>query len=284
MDIDWTRMAEPQEDQYDTGVIWERVTTTITPLRREPHARRPIGGAPAIFDGAVAVRCLRERGPRYPVCENAPLDHPHIAAAVELVRRWPAVFEQYRRLMDSFHPLTDTSIPPEKRAVSLGSSSHCEQAWFGTMYATVDDPLGLAQAFVHEMAHNKLFGLGLYLERSTSGLIVNPPDRLFNSPIRKDRLRPMTAVFHAQYSFMHVTELDIRMIESATDDTVRRRALHLLRRNVRRMMEGDEELRAHVQVDEAGACFMDGFQRWSERVLGRGNALLSEHRDVFAAW
>jgi HEXXH motif-containing protein len=283
MDIDWSRMAEPQEDQYDTDVIWELVTTTTTSIREEVHVRRPANDDLTIFDGSIAVRHAGGDEPLLPSCVSAPLNHLHILRAAELVRRWPAVFEQYRRLMDTFHPFTDTSIPEERRAVTLGSISHHDPHRFGVMYATVDDPLGLAQAFVHEMAHNKLFGLGLYLEHSECGLIKNPPGQLFKSPIRTDRPRPMTAVFHAQYSFMHVTELDVRLAEVSEGEAELRRVVRLLRRNVQRMSEGDMELRAHLEVDARGERFFDGFYRWSERVLDRGRALLSEHGRLLRA-
>ncbi|MFX9012133.1 hypothetical protein ABTN18_20760, partial [Acinetobacter baumannii] len=69
-------------------------------------------------------------------------------------------------------------------------------------------------------------------------LIANPPSQRFASPIRKDRARPMTAVFHAQYSFIHVTALDLHMLEHAADENERSQYLMLLARNVPRMRAG----------------------------------------------
>src|SRR5260221_11585139 len=93
----------------------------------------------------------------------------------------------------------------------LGSSSHSDEAEFGIIYASVESPLCLAQAMVHEMAHHKLRALGISAESATR-LITNDPAQLFDCPIRKDRKRPMIALFHEEYTFVHVTCLDLHMI------------------------------------------------------------------------
>lgn len=271
--VNWTRMAEPQEDQYDTRVTLEFATTGGSPLRRELYVRRPTNGSPTIFDGAVAVRYLSAVCPRPSKHVNGALDHPHIALAAEYVRRWPTVFTQFRTLMDSFHPMIDLDVPPEKFGTVLGSSSHSEEWMFGTMYGTFHDPLGLAQAFVHEMAHQKLRALGVSFE-TTTGLITNRADELFVSPIRKDQPRPMSAVFHAEYSFIYVTALDIRMIEAEGDARNRAALLALLARNVARMEEGLRVIRQHIKVDADGRHFVSGFFDWAESTIARGNAIL----------
>jgi hypothetical protein len=271
--IDWSRMAEPQDDQYDTQVTLEFATTKSSPLRREPYVRRSPQGSPTIFDGAVAVRYIRDECPNPSRHANGPLEHPNIALGVEYVRRWPTVFMQFCSLMDSFHPMIDLALPTEPSGAMLGSSSHSEESMFGTMYGTCYDPLGLAQAFVHEMAHQKLRALGVSFE-TTTRLIINVPDELFESPIRKDKPRPMSAVFHAEYSFIYVTALDLKMIEAETDPQNRTKLLSLLARNCVRMEEGLAVIRKHVRVDPNGRKFADGFFDWAERVIAQGNSIL----------
>ncbi|MFX6277450.1 HEXXH motif-containing putative peptide modification protein, partial [Acinetobacter baumannii] len=85
--------------------------------------------------------------------------------------------------------------------LSLGSSSHSWEQEFGAIHVTIDNVAGCAQALVHEMAHHKLRARGISIE-TAQRLIANPPSQRCASPIRKDRARPMTAVFHAQYSFI----------------------------------------------------------------------------------
>lgn len=271
--IDWRRIPEPQEDQYDTRVALEMATHGVSPLRREPYVRRPVEGSPTIFDGAVAVRHVSGHCPDPSRYTNGPVDHPNIRAAAEYVRRWPAVFEQFKTLMDSFHPMIDTSLPADLHGPVLGSSSHSEESMFGTMWATFHDPLGLAQAFVHEMAHQKLRALGVSVERAER-LITNRPEELYSSPIRKDRPRPMTAVFHAEYSFIYVTALDLKMIEAERNPPTLSSLLTLLGRNVPRMEEGLEVITKHVRTDEPGRAFVEAFTDWAARVIDAGNAVL----------
>jgi hypothetical protein len=274
--IDWSRMAEPQDDQYDTQIALEFAMTRRSPLRSELYVRRPLGDSPTIFDGAVAVRHIRNRCPDPFRHVNGPLDHPNIALAAEFVRRWPTVFTQFRTLMDSFNPMIDLTIPRERYGTWRGSSSHSEESMFGTMFGTFYDPLGLAQAFVHEMAHQKLRALGISVE-TTTGLITNPPSELYASPIRKDKLRPMSAVFHAEYSFIYVTALDIKMIEAENQQQNITKLLSLLARNVRRMEEGLSVIQKHIKVDSDGRIFIDAFFNWAECVINKGNALLASH-------
>jgi hypothetical protein len=279
MRIDWSRAAEPQPDGYDTSLALHLVNSTTGPERPELYQRRPSAGSPTIFDDTVAVRYITQQPEGAPRFVNAPLEHPNIAIGCDYVRRWPLAFLQFQRLMDSFHPMLDATLSAGQFV--LGSGSHSLEGMFGAMYATVYDPHGLAQAFVHEMSHNKLRAIGIFVE-SAQRLIANAPNERFESPIRKDVLRPMTAVFHAQYSFMYVTALDVEMIESESQEEELRRWVSLLSRNVPRMEEGDRVLRQFLHMDRDGEAFFAGFFGWSDRVLRRGNEQLREYRSLLS--
>jgi hypothetical protein len=270
--IDWSRMAAPQADGYDTDVCLALATTSGSILRPLPYVRRPAGGALTICDGAVAVRPGPTPvlgGPRF---GRAPPDHPNLPAAAAYLRRWPAAYAQFTRLVDTIDPYLE-AIPPRLEPVTLGSCSHSLEEDFGVICATVNNALGLAQAMVHEMAHQKLRALGVSFE-SASRLVTNDPAVLLDSPIRKDRRRPMTAVFHAQYSFIHVTCLDLHMITGEADPVVRDHLLMLLARNVPRMEAGMEELTGRVETDAAGSVFVAAFLAWAAEVIRAGNAVL----------
>jgi HEXXH motif-containing protein len=269
-------MATPQDDQYDSEVSLRLAETSLEPLREALYQRRPPDGAPAIFDGAIAIRCIETSRLAPPRFQAAPADHPNLSRAAGYVRRWPAVHEQMKRLVDTIHPFVDLLIPPHLRDFVLGSSSHSEEARFGSMCVTVDHALCLAQAVVHEMAHHKLRSLGVSMNRAAR-LITNDPLRLFESPIRKDRKRPMTAVFHAQYSFIHVTCLDLHMIEGEADPVTREDMLMLLARNVPRMEAGMDEIEPNIETDAEGRVFVGAFLDWAREVIGRGNAVLDKN-------
>ena len=129
---------------------------------------------------------------------------------------------------------------------------------------------------IHEMAHQKLRALGVSFE-TAERLITNDPSERFESPIRKDQTRPMTAVFHAQYSFIHVTALDLHMLAAAEGERERQCILMLLARNVPRMQAGYEEVARHIKTDAAGRLFVDAFMDWSRDVLQRGQAELDDN-------
>jgi HEXXH motif-containing protein len=267
--IDWARMAEPQDDQYDTRVTLAMATTRGSPLRPEPYVRRPSEDLPTIEGTDVAIRYLDQPELAPPRFALAPPDHPNLPKAVAYLRRWTAAYEQFLALIDSVHPCVDPKIPPAMRDLASGSCSHSHEQWFGTVCVTIDDPIGCAQALVHEMAHQKLRALGVSVERAWR-LVTNDPAELFPSPIRIGIARPMTAVLHAQYSFIHVVELDLRMLAGEGEPRARDHILQLLLRNVVRMEAGHETLARNVRTDADGARFIDAFLAWSRRAIENG--------------
>lgn len=273
--IDWSRMAVPQPDGYDTDAILALAGSGASPLRPAPYQRRPPEGSHAFCGGMVAVRAGPERGLGSASMVPAALDHPHLDKAAALLARWPAAHAQFQRLVEAVHPYCDLA-QVRLGQWAFGSSSHSHEADFGCILVTVDDPLGLAQALLHEMAHHKLRAMGVSVEVADR-LIANPPDQRFDSPIRKDRTRPMTAVFHAQYSFMHVTALDLYMLKKADDPLEATKILMLLARNVIRMEAGYREIDVHLITDSIGQTFVEPFMRWSRQVLDDGRAALDAH-------
>lgn len=275
MDIDWSRVAEPQPDQYDTEVVLER-------LRQMEGFRRPptLGDTPTIFDGAVAVRPLE--GPYLKMgFSSAPLDDQRIRLAEGYVRQWPTVFQQFKSLIYAFYPLSDAS-GTRIRPGGKGYSSHSFESRIGTLCASIEDPIGTAEAFVHEMAHNKLRALGIMFE-STQGFITNDPEDRYLSPIRIGVLRPMTAVFHAEYSFIYVTQLYLMMLAADPEEETRKYLLVLLKTLLPRMEAGFEVIEANIQVDSIGRPFVDGFMDWARRALADGRALLERERIASAS-
>lgn len=262
--IEWRRVAVPQDDGYDTDVA-----LSLRPLSRSSDAS---GDVVRLCDGDVLAKPGWEGGLPNPGVRPASPGHTNLAAAVRLVSLWPAAYAQFRRLVDVVHPYTDEQ-QARMGVLALGSSSHSRDTEFGTIHVTIDNALGCAQGLVHEMAHHKLRALGVSIERA-SYLIVNPPSQSFVSPIRKGKKRPMTAVFHAQYSFMYVTALDLHMLNAAADDTERSHVLMLLARNVPRMEAGFTEIEKNIQTDADGEVFVDAFMRWSRDILDRGQAEL----------
>ena len=271
--IDWARMAAPQTDQYDTGVVLELAATTTSPLRKDPWVPQPVDGHPTVFDGRVALRESEQFVMTAPEFPTAPFDNPNIPAAERLLKRWPEAHEQFATLMDSIDPHTDVSIPTDRGASSLGSSSHSLEEQFGAIIVTIDNVYGLAQALVHEMSHQKLRAMGVSLE-AADRLVTNDPQQLYPSPIKIGMNRPMTAVLHAEYSFIHVTALDLKMLDGETDEFALECLTMLLARNVRRMEMGFPVIDKNVETDEEGQEFVRAFLSWAADVIDGGNRRL----------
>jgi len=261
LDIDWARTAFPQPDGRDSAAI----------LELRGWRQRPVEDAPSLFGGRVAVRNRGEGGLPAPQYLPAPCDHPHLREAERVLGAWPEAAAQAGLLLDEIQPWIDTRVPESARSVP-GSSSHSLDEEFGTIMLTIDHPFGIAQAIVHEMAHHKLRALGVSVTRARH-MVGNDPSELYRSPIITDRRRPMTAVLHAQYSFMHVTALDVAVYDAMPER--RAEAVFLLARNVPRMEAGREEIARHLRIaDAAGEAFLGAFACWSDEVLARGQAIL----------
>lgn len=269
--IDWTRLAEPQADEYDIDVILWLASTTTSAGRPYPYARTLPDDSPRAFDGQVAIRHVYRSSPefepiskRYP---DGPVDHPNIRKAAEYVRTWPLAFSQCQRLLEAIHPATDPEISLESDEIYRGSACHSLESLFGTIWATIYCPIGLAEAIVHEMAHQKLRALGVSFESATA-VTGNVPSELYESPIIKDRLRPMTAVLHAEYSYVHVTALDVHMLQAERDPARRAVLWTVLERNLSRIEEGYGTIQRHFKPGDHGREFMEGLFNWIEKSVG----------------
>jgi HEXXH motif-containing protein len=275
---DWSRLAEPQADEYDTDVILRLASTTTSAARPEPYHRTPAGNSQSVFDGHVAVRYACRALPefamlaeRYP---DGPVDHPNVRMAAEHVRTWPVAFAQCQRLLEAIHPAIDPQIPLVSGEIYRGSLCHSYERLFGTMWATIFCPYGLAEAIVHELAHQKLRVLGVSFESSTA-IVGNDPSSLYDSPIIKDRLRPMTAVLHAQYSYVHVTALDVAMMSAERDSSRREVLATVLARNLARIEEGYQTLQKHLIPGEHGREFIHGLFVWTDTTINSAQVLLA---------
>jgi len=257
--IDWRRAALPQEDGYDT-------TIALRLAERERGWRRPPPpAAPAFCDGEVALRAWPDD--EVPGKHLAPgeLAHPNLERAAGYIRRlWPAAYRQFTRLVAECNPMRLTQGDEAK---SFGScSGHNGHRPF-TMYVTYFDAFGTAESLVHEMAHIKLRCFGVQPESSTR-LVRNHPDELYVSPLRTFR-RPMMAVTHAYYSWLHLTELGIRLAPVEPQ-----RARMRLARNLQWIAQMEREIRAYARLDAPGGRFFRELFGWSARLAERGAPLL----------
>jgi Coenzyme PQQ synthesis protein D (PqqD) len=256
--VDWRRLAEPQEDQYDTAVALQF-------LRDAGFQRARVGDSASSFDGQVIID--HEPFPAFPPsCVPAPLDHPYIEEACNLIRLWPTVFTQFQGLIDHVSLWIDEDL--------LRSGSTDEP---GRIAATINNPVSLAEGLVHEMSHQKLRAIGIQVE-SASRIIVNKDGHIYKSPVRYDCLRPMTAILHAEYALLYIVGLyNVILRSSSVSEENRQFAARVLASYVPMLEFGDEIIREHAEVDDAGRSFLQGYREWLDRLSGECYDILDDY-------
>jgi len=273
MTIDWSRLVRPQPDGYDSEVALSFRAERPTPSGEPPSqiAVRPVG-ALAGGDVMVGLSAL----PLLPAPRFAPVEEiaPNLLRALAYVDLWPEAAVQWRRMVQLIECFTDVTIPETERATYLGSASHSVDRRPGHIGLTVDCALATAQAVVHEAAHNKLRALGVGNETAIR-IVINPQDELFPSPVVLDRLRPMTAVLHAQYSFVHVLQLNLKMFEAESDVATRTAIRKLIDRNAVRMQAGRDTIAKHARLDREGEAFVGGLVDWTDQLLSQAERISS---------
>lgn len=274
---DWARVAAPQADGYDTRIVLQCAEKAGKSVEASPYTG-------SLIDGFLSVKPLAFPNEVSMWCGQGPLEHPNIPRALNLLKCWQEGFEQFKKLVNTIYPIQNVKISsaafPNSGAHSskivLGSSSHSEWKRFGSLYCTLTDPIGTAQAFVHEMAHQKLRALGIHVEKSYR-FIRNSPDELFESPVRKDKLRPMTAIVHATYSWIYIVQLNVRMLaaqkQNNSEDIVINLFNQYLKRNIMPLVNGMETIHANISLDAEGESFFAGLYEWYNEILSEAGSL-----------
>lgn len=263
IEIDWTRIAEPQTDAYDVEATLAIAGGSVPRFESDVM----------LCDGLIAV--LPKPTPCAAWLSNAHPTHANIARAEALVRRYPAGYTCLGGLISVFYPLEDESRLDHSGGGAYGSTCGSDEQEPHSLYATVYSDLGLAEALVHELGHQKLRRLGIRLE-SHDRLIGNEPQELYESPVRKDKPRPMSAVVHGQYSYSYVLALDVACYQQEQDEAQRAIIRHALSVNNGRMKEGRATLAAHlVPAGNEGEDFFAGYFAWLDRTIEAADTILN---------
>ena len=92
----------------------------------------------------------------------------------------------------------------------------------------------------------------------------------------------MTAVLHAQYSFVYVTALDVHMFAAEQSPLKREIFGQVLQSNLSKIEEGYLTIRKHIKPAQHGKEFLDGFFSWTERTILSAKDLLARGSPVKA--
>ena len=153
------------------------------------------------------------------------------------------------------------------------------------VYVTANDWQGCSEGIYHEVGHARLESIGIEIDSHDNRLLLNGPDELYDSPIRWDIKRPMSAVVQAVYSWIMFCEADIQCATNLTGYdtknpdqkvTPAEASVNYLIGNIPKIQDGLTEIRTHMKVTPEGAAFFDGYLEWGEDVVSRGVSLLKE--------
>lgn len=257
--IDWERLAAPQEDGYDVGVVEENLAAVMKPV--EAWSATTWFASCRLYEGLYSNPGMGLR--------RVQVDHPNLAVAIGLLQsRWQVGYATVSRLLRGAELLLDPQYRLAPDAYFAGSRCHSEDTppLLGTMWSTANCPYMLAENLVHEIAHQKLFALGIGKE-SHRCLIENSAVHRFRSPVLTSRLRPMSALVHGIYAYAYVMQLDYKLLEQETNPRLRVLLADRISQNRDRLETGWSELSTHLLVDADGARFFDGLSAWVERLL-----------------
>lgn len=268
IDVDWRRVAEPQADGYDIQVTLDALTKgryVEKAIRAVPEK------APLIWpEGRARFIQLSDNVQPDEALKDLSVDSEGVQRGLKLLDAWPVVRPLCAQLLIGVCPLT-MGLPLGGHGCSCGNFG---DDW-GWIYVTADSPTGFAEGIVHEMAHWKLRAFGIWFEDWTEHLLMNDPSTLYVSPVRKDIARPMGAVLHAQYSYVHVAAMCVAMLnvtEAPTSEHYDWTALQL-----KRITEGQLTLNANaIGTLDQGIPFLAGLDDWTTRVLEEGWASVAK--------
>lgn len=267
--VDWARLVMPQTAEYDTDFI-------LSCIARAGQVRPEIEEYQTIFDGKVALRPPNEgksipsgiRGWQTVSSESSNLEY-----AVGLLECWPEVYRQFPKIIHTIFPFM------VQHDSKYGSFSAPDQGNLGAIYVSTFDPVGTSEALVHELAHQKLFGLGVEFE-SASRIVINPPEELYPSPLRGNP-RPMAALLHATYAWLHIVALDLRMLSIEYEEGASREVLNTfihryLNRNIQILILVFDTVKKYIKCDSVGQDFFKGLSDWNSHLMADNHRLVDK--------
>ncbi len=270
--IDWSRVAEPQSDGYDTEVAKR--------LGRERYGwtkRWPAAGARTWLEGAIELTV-----PPWDTEVDEVLEHPNLEVAERILRETcPTFWAQCRELVQTLHLVLAEDIGTAELETGCKCGPMGDRVSF-EFQITVNFGVGILEGIVHEIAHSKMktHGISLYhWERLISNPIPTDEaiesgkgDHLYRSVIRKDMLRPLGACVSAHYSYLHVSELLLQLHDAGVIANEPARYWLGVQRD--RVSEGRAQIEEVVTPDADGVPYFDSMQDWAGRLIARLDAVV----------
>lgn len=263
--MNWEKYIIPQNDGADAKLFQKQLASVS---KYEPLT--PPDDADTWLNGRTELRDVPESSTNMEASRDPEL-LDNLESALKL---YPEGYEMTKIMLDVLFP----AVNSKGRRGTLG----CMCGIYGKAFKNGDDPpevgvmvtidnsLGGAEGIVHELGHHKIHALDIHLERYSGRYIANDPDDVFPSPVRFDKLRPMAAVFQAEFSYVYVT----RYYQSVIDFMIENEMKHVagnnrsgvLKRqayNLKRIGNGIHILRDNLETTDEGKKMFDIFMNYA---------------------
>jgi hypothetical protein len=291
--IDWSRVAEPQLDNYDIqsiNLVANKLFGYEKPIWPEDK--------PRIFDGNVALHFKgSQSGGSVIVLESGDVRLNRLDYFNDFFKNAsPKYYQSVCNFLDVYVPTYDTDTPDY---VGIGCMCGPVCKSYET-YDTIDFPcigvssninteVGGIDGIIHESFHQRLYQLGVEMEDSNLQLISNDPEKLYPSPIRFDVLRPMTACVQAIYSYVCVSEYytDVIKYGLGTDSSLIDKygisgLMSASAYNIHRISNGRILMRRDLDTStNAGKQFFAAFFDFMDRVIDSSIEVMKPYESEF---
>lgn len=250
---DWAKMVGPT--QYSATRL-----SCVSPFMSAPETpllfrdgQLGLGGIPLLPSPVDRSPDIRAGNPQDPVYRKT----DHLMKTL-----WPEMASHMAQVLHAVYTLSGREDASECCYGCV--SGHDWETLPMTIYALAANPESYCEGWVHEEAHVCLHSMGVHMEDWDDTLLLNGPDELYESPVRKDKLRPAGAILQGFYSYVHVVEWEWRLTDSGCD--LARPSLEV---NQHRLEEGLLTIDKNLRFTPAGKVFWRTLAEWTTELLER---------------
>lgn len=299
MTINWTRIAQPQSDLYDTQTIIALLQEKYAWTKRQPTSQyRLCANTVGIVLDPVGTDSNNPN--RVDALERVT---PEIVEELNrFLTAWPEGSLVLQAFLDEFWPKWSTVMTnPRLRGESGGhyelrSSLHdgpTKGILVHGVYSTLNDLQGCSEGIYRGVAHQRLEALGINLDSHDSRLLLNDNDAVYplsNNPAQSMRIselvqltysRIMIAEAHLQCA-QNLTGLDTKQPARVIPFTPKEASAVYIRAILSELKSGLSDVRQYAQLTPEGVLFMDGYFAWGESVIARSEYLLAIVKNIIA--
>lgn len=292
LNIDWSRMLEPQDDMYDVENI------TLIANKMFGYEKPKMSNDIDFFGGEILLFNKKEHGD-FLSSDLESDETKEILKEVDFLIKTltPKYYSSIKKFLDGYAPFGEKGIETSKTfigcicgpATKTYDTSHLLGSPAVSVTSCLSSVIGAADGIIHESWHQRLYQMGIEMEEHNQQLIGNLPDDLYNSPIRFDKLRPMSACVQAIYSYIAVSEFHLQLLkyviehkETPIGAADLGNVLRINAYNLHRINNGYNLLSKElIGITESGKSFRENFLDYNKRVIDELIEILTEYKQPF---